>query len=319
MDPLVYVIVLNFNGGKWIDACFKALLATDYSNFTAVFVDNASEDESVNLIQSFPEVEIIANKTNCGFVMGNNPAISSALEAGADYVVLLNPDTKVEPTWLRELISVGESESRIGILGAVQLRYENDEFNSWTLSNARAHLAELRDLQTAPGWISVGWVEGSCFAVKRRVFERVGLLDPIYHTFYEELDFCRRAICSGFEVALVPRSRYHHYRGGSWKANARIKRERTYRYDRGHLIYRLTDPKKSFLGNFFCYCLSVGSKAVEALKHFRVYRLWDLIRVQFAIAVLFKPLAKKWKRDQSLLSSRGSEKEQLVSGELRRT
>src|SRR5262245_65434230 len=125
MHPLVYVIVVNYNCRHWLGDCFETLLATDYPNFKAVLVDNASTDGSADFVRDrFPQVEIISNEANYGFSVGNNIGVSVALAAGAGYVALLNSDTKVEPRWLGEIISVGESQTEIGVLGSVQIRYE---------------------------------------------------------------------------------------------------------------------------------------------------------------------------------------------------
>ena len=150
MQPLVYVIVLNYNGRRWLKNCFDALLKTKYDNYRIVLIDNASNDGSVEIVRSeFSQIEVIVNHSNLGFSEGNNIGVRKALMEGAEYVVLLNPDTKVEPEWLKELIAVGEAESSIGILGGVQLEYEGSNFNSWTAAAAGEYLAELADPASA--------------------------------------------------------------------------------------------------------------------------------------------------------------------------
>ena len=302
--PLVYIIVLNYNGRRWLEACLDSLLATDYPNFRVTLVDNASSDGSVQLARDrYPQVEVIVNPANCGFSEGNNVGIHEALANNADYVVLLNPDTKVEPEWLRKLIAVGEAETRVGILGAVQLEYDGAEFNSWTKTVMRQLLDELKRPESARDWISVEWVEGACFAVKRKVFEDVGLLDPIYFAFYEEIDFCRRAAALGYEIALVPRSRIHHYRGGSWEANSSIKRERDYRCDRSQFIYASTDPRKSVFRNLWWYLITLGVKFKDAAQSFSPIRLFDLVRMQADLIIKSGSIVGKWRRDRARLVS----------------
>jgi hypothetical protein len=304
-QPLVYVIVLSYNGRRWLEACFDTLLRTEYENYRVVLVDNASSDGSVELIRSrFPSVESLANNSNLGFSEGNNAGVRMALNGGADYVVLLNPDTKVEPEWLRELITVGEAEDTTGILGAVQLEYDGTGFNSWTTSAASRHLAELSDPARARRLIPMEWVEGACFAVKRRVWEDVGLLDPIYFAFYEEIDFCRRAICRGYEVALVPRSRVHHHRGGSWEAGDRIKRERDYRCDRSQFIYASTDPRRSLAGNCYWYLVTLATKLKALVSNFSLDRAVDLLKMQVELLFSAGAVAGKWRGDRSQLTRR---------------
>jgi len=300
--PLVYIVILNYNGKRWLEPCLRSLLSTDYGNFKVVLVDNASIDGSVKLVKNlFPEVEIIINPSNYGFSEGNNIGIRKALAEKAGYLVLLNPDTWVEPSWLAHMVDVAESEPTVGILGPVQLNYMDSDFNSWTRTALLPHLDKLRIPEQAGDWIAVEWVEGSCFVVKKDVFEAIGLLDPIYFAFYEEIDFCRRAVCRGYQTALVPRSRIHHYRGGSWQANQRLACEREYRCDRSQFIYNMTDPRKTLFANFYCYLLTLAVKAKVLLQDFSVIGAWKLIRMQIDVLGISGKLLSKWRRERSLL------------------
>jgi GT2 family glycosyltransferase len=148
---------------------------TAYDGFHVILVDNASTDGSVDVVRNrFPAVEVIVNEKNLGFAEGNNVGIRRALERKADYVVLLNPDTRVTPTWLSELVKTGESISTVGIVGAVQLEYDSMELNSWTTTAFPGALEQLRDPETSVPSMSVEWVEGACFAIKRAVFDDIG-------------------------------------------------------------------------------------------------------------------------------------------------
>lgn len=303
-DKSAYVIILNYNGRKWLEACLGSLRGTAYGNFSVLLVDNDSTDDSLALVrEKFPEVGILLNESNLGFSEGNNRGIVQALEQGADYVVLLNPDTIVEPDWLSRLIEAGESDSSIGILGAVQLNYEGTDFNSWTDTAFPALLDELREPLTARPWIPVEWVEGACMAIKREAIERVGMLDPIYFAFYEEIDLCRRARFVGYQVALVPGSRIRHYRGGMWQADAARSRERDYRCDRSQFIYNLTDPQNTFPRNLTRYFRTLVTKANAIRKDFSFDRLWDLARMQVNLMAHFGRLIAKWQKDKNSVKS----------------
>lgn len=302
MQPLVHIIILNYNGRKWLEACFKSLLQTAYENYKVMLADNGSNDGSIELVRrKFPQVEIIENKANLGFSEGNNVGIRRAMSLGAEYVVLLNNDVKVDPRWLSEMVNVGESDEDIGILGAVQLNYEDDEFNNWTTAALNDHLEELAAPEKARQWIPVAWVEGSCFAVKRRVFDEIGLLDAIYFSFYEEIDFCRRARYHCYKIGLVPRSRIHHHRGGSWESDPGKKRERDYHCDLGQFIYTLTDPGRSLIGNVGAHFVAFGIKIKDLFRSFSLDRAWDLLRMQRTLMRNCGSLLDKWKHDRNRL------------------
>lgn len=298
----VAVVILNYNGERWLRRCLDSAIRTDYANFHVMVVDNGSTDGSLTLVrEEFPAIETIGHGRNLGFCEGNNVGIRLALERGSDYVVLLNPDTWVEPDWLRELIEVGESNPDAGIVGAVQLGYEDDRFNSWTEKAFPDLLEELRHPAEARPAIPVEWVEGACLAVKRGVLETIGLLDPIYFAFYEEIDLCRRARAHGYEVLLAPRSRIHHFRGGSWEVDDRKKRERDYRCDRSQFIYNLTDARKGLGANLAAYLQTLATKGKEVWRERRPQRGWDLLVMQFDLLTDAGRLLNKWKRERATL------------------
>lgn len=299
MLPSVAVVVLNYQGNRWLEACFSSLLATEYQNLRTILVDNASSDGSVELVRlKFPTVDVIVNSSNRGFAEGNNIGIASAIASEAQYIVLLNPDTKVPAEWLKKLVEVGEREPGVGILGAVQLEYDGEGLNTWTRTAFPHLIEELQSAEESGRWIPVEWVEGACFAVKRRVFDEIGRFDPIYFAFYEEIDFCRRAGLQGWQTALVPESRIHHFRGGSWAADPAIKRERDYRCDRSQFIYTLTEPRRTFAGNLGWYLITLGTKIKEVVRSFSLTRAWDLIRMQFDVLGSSGALFTKWQRER---------------------
>jgi GT2 family glycosyltransferase len=280
----------------------QTLLATAYDNFKVLLVDNASTDAGLAYVRAhFPTVEVIENAANLGFAAGNNVGIERALALGADYVVLLNPDTKVQLDWLAELIEVSEREPQLGILGAVQLAYETEEYNTWTEKVAAARLAQLSAEERARKWFRLDWVEGSCFAIKRAVLQRVGALDPLYSSFYEEIDFCRRAACAGFQTGLVISSFVHHHRGGIWTNTPRRQRERDYLCDRGQFIYSLTDPRRSLGGNLRAWLVTLAVKGRDAVRELELPRLAALLRIQAFLIASGNTVYQKWKRDQLLL------------------
>jgi GT2 family glycosyltransferase len=130
------------------------------------------------------------------------------------------------------------------------------------------------------------------------VLERVGLFDPIYFSFYEELDYCRRARFQGFETALVTDCLIHHHRGGVWQADAQRQAARDYQCDLSQFIYALTAPDKSLGGNLLNYLVTYGVKCKEALRALRFGQLVSLTRMQFAVWSKGPRLWRKWRADR---------------------
>ena len=114
--PPVRIVVLNYNGAGRIERCLERLLATRYPDLRVTVVDNASSDGSAASVeQAYPDVELIENGANLGFSRGNNRALRAATEP---FVGLLNPDTEVEPDWLRPLVARLMEDSLAGGVGA---------------------------------------------------------------------------------------------------------------------------------------------------------------------------------------------------------
>ena len=127
--PLVSVIILNYNGKRFLNKCLTSVLNSNYSNVEVILVDNASTDDSIKLVkESFghsPVLIIVKNSTNLGFAAGNNVGLSCSK---GKYVVFLNNDTVVEPNWLIELVGVMETNAKIGAAQSKLLSLHNKNF-----------------------------------------------------------------------------------------------------------------------------------------------------------------------------------------------
>ena len=99
---LISIIILNYNSGNWLTDCVDSLLKTNYKNYEIIVVDNLSVDNSHKICkEKFEQVILIENSENLGYCEGNNVGIN---KAKGDFLVILNPDTLVEPNWLDELV-----------------------------------------------------------------------------------------------------------------------------------------------------------------------------------------------------------------------
>src|SRR5690349_6972716 len=124
----VSVVILNYNGKRFLKGCLDSVLSQDYPAFEVLLVDNASSDDSVEFVgQDYPAVRIIKSATNLGFAAGNNLGVQ---EASHDQIVLVNNDVVVEPGWLAALANaieepgVGLASSLVWTVGVPKLFYE---------------------------------------------------------------------------------------------------------------------------------------------------------------------------------------------------
>src|SRR3972149_8470847 len=127
-NPGVFIVILNWNGYRDSVTCLQSLREISYPSCEMVFVDNGSTDGSVaRLKEEFKDVVYLENQENLGYTGGNNAGIRDAMEHGAEYVWILNNDTKVSADALTRLIAAAEKDRKAGLIGPKILQMENPE------------------------------------------------------------------------------------------------------------------------------------------------------------------------------------------------
>src|SRR3972149_757010 len=215
--PNVFIIILNWNGYQDTAECLRSVRRLTYPSCKVIVVDNGSSDGSVaKLKEEFKEVFYIENKENLGFATGNNVGISYALEYGADYVLLLNNDTLVEPDSLDILVEVAERNPSAGVLGPkvlcypdTHLVYSRGESYSLWFNMRTIDIGEVdQGKETLPR--RVDYVVGCAMLVSKKFIEEVGLLDETFFAYFEEIDWCFRGRKNGFDILYVPGAIIYH-------------------------------------------------------------------------------------------------------------
>ncbi len=221
IPPRIAVIILTWNRVDDIVMCLESFAVVDYPNLEVVVVDNHSADDTVSTVKArFPWATLIVNDDNLGYVGGNNVGIRYALDTPADYVFVLNSDTKMTPTCLQELIKVMQSDPRIAIAGAKNLYMQNPEFSwgkygvlNWGPMLVRTHGRFVRDYPE-PSPQDVDWVIGNGCVMSREALQKIGLFDEDFFQVNEDVDWCVRARKLGFRVVYVDNAAIYH-RGAS--------------------------------------------------------------------------------------------------------
>lgn len=224
-QPLVYIVLLNYNGWKDTIDCVQSLKKVNYDNFETIIVDNFSMDDSlIHIRENCKEEIILESKTNLGFAGGNNIGIQYALDAKADYVLLLNNDTTVEPDFLDELVKAAEQDKRIGAVGGKIYYYDNPD-TIWyagakinTFTGKTRHIGvDERDNGQYDKMQETGYITGCLMLLKAEVIRKVGLMDDRYFLYYEETDWNVRIRQHGYKIVYAPKAVIYHKVSSSTK------------------------------------------------------------------------------------------------------
>lgn len=217
--PNVTIVILNWNGRDDTLACLESVEKIAYPDFRVIVVDNGSADDSVAAIRAaFPKVELIETGANLGFSGGNNVGIKRALELGADYVLLLNNDTVVDPGLLDAFVAAARRFPDAGVFSAKI--YFHAEPNRIWYAGARWNSATARFEQVGEGVLDDGlrfstvcetdYACGCAFFVPAARLREIGLLDDKFFLYFEETDWCYRAREAGYPSIYVPEARLWH-------------------------------------------------------------------------------------------------------------
>lgn len=233
-EPLVHVLIVNWNGLEHLEECFDSLLAGTYPSARFVLVDNGSTDGSVEFVRERygddDRVEILECGSNLGWSGANNLGMERALAAGADYVFLLNNDTATAPDCLRRLADTAEARPEVAALAPKMLLYSDPTIlnsvglecsvigSCWDLGLGRLD---------GPKWDTPRPVIGVCggaFFIRTAALHRTGLL-PDFEIYLDDLDLCLAMWNAGYEIWSCPDAVVRHKFGATMGQGKRARRK----------------------------------------------------------------------------------------------
>jgi GT2 family glycosyltransferase len=296
------LIILNWNGKKDTLACLASLEKLTYPNYFVILVDNGSTDGTLESVhEAFPQVQTLALPSNLGFAGGNNPGIEMALKQNADIIVLLNNDTVVASDLLECFARRFEQEKEVGILGAKIYLFDAqdtlDHYGGvWIKEKADVNLIGYREKADLESKVpSIDYACGACIAIKRCVFQTIGLLEARYFLYWEENDFCLRAKKAKFLTQICPEAKIWH------KVSASVvggKPHATYFWWRGRLLW---------IARHYTFLEKVPIYFTILLPaFFKMIKIGALKRVQLALLRMFFPKEDQKKRIEKLQKNRAA-------------
>ena len=235
LNHLVSIIILNYNAGNLLLNCVDSVFKSTYPNFEVLVVDNISTDNSHVLCkEKFEKIRLIENKENLGYCEGNNVGIRNA---NGEFIVILNPDTTVEPNWLDHLMSAynefGEGLYQpkfFSLNEKLVLQSTGNMLHIFGFGFARDK-GKIDD-EKMESIEKINYASGTCLFTSKIVLDKIGLLDPFLFLYHDDLDLGWRAAHIGINSFYVPKSIIYHAESYSIKWSSKkfywLERNRKY-------------------------------------------------------------------------------------------
>ena len=202
-------------------ACLRSLLKSDYGNLSVLLVDNGSPDGSGERIRlSFPEIEFLQTGQNLGYTGGNNRGIKWALERNADYVLILNNDTVLDPCAVSKLVDTAESsDQQVGGVAPKVLYYDEPE-RIWYAGGEFSPIkglglhwrdGELDRSDEAEKTREITFMTGACCLLSAEALTELNGFDEDFFAYVEDAELSLRMRQAGYQIYYQPSARVLHH------------------------------------------------------------------------------------------------------------
>ncbi len=218
MNPLVYIIMLNWNGKELTLDCLKSLAKIQYDNSKVLVVDNGSTDDSVKVTkQNYPNVEILQLENNIGYAAGNNVGFEHINNKNPEYAIFLNNDTIVDPNFIEPLVKPLMENSEIyqtvpKIFYADKpnkIWYAGGKVNKWFGLVCHEGIRKF-DSESFNNSKLTDYATGCCFCIRTEDYAEFGGFDTSFPMYGEDVDLSLRIIAKGKGILYEPNSIIWH-------------------------------------------------------------------------------------------------------------
>lgn len=216
MSAKVFVVIVTYNGSKWVTPCFSSLRKSTMPLHTIV-IDNGSQDDTLARIAAdYPEVEIVNTGQNLGFGKANNIGMEMAWQRGADYVFLLNQDAWIDPDAVEKLVDACQRHPAYGVISPMHLNGAANGldygFSNYIAPNKCKSLYSDIFLGRVRDVYDVGFVNAAAWLMTRECLERVGGFSPSFFHYGEDDNYTQRLQFHKLKLGVLPTSRIYHDR-----------------------------------------------------------------------------------------------------------
>jgi GT2 family glycosyltransferase len=206
-NPLVSVIIINYNGNNWIRKCLDSILSQTYNNIELIVVDNDSKDESNDIIKKeYPTVLL--------YEMGKNTGFATAVNKGAEiskgeYILLFNLDAWIDPTMIDDLLKE-KIKNSLDVIAPIEYSYEREKLTE----NFTTRIDLFGHPVTGGGKQSF-YLSGACILFEKELYTKTHGLDSNFFMYAEEVDWFWRLQLQGKKIAYSTSEKIYHKGAGT--------------------------------------------------------------------------------------------------------
>ena len=254
----VAIVILNWNGRKYLEQFLPSVLATKYSNFEIVVADNGSTDDSIAFLQTnYPTIRLITFTENFGFAKGYNEALK---QVDSEYYVLLNSDVEVTANWLQPMATLLDNNPTIAACQPKLLSYKEKEMfeyagaaggwlDKYGYPFAKGRVFDIceKDNGQYDQQEPIFWASGASLFIRSSVFHSMKGFDEYFFAHQEEIDLCWRIQLAGLSIYSCPSSVVYHVGGGTLPKGNSLKTYLNFRNNRIMLSKNLPFAKKIWI------------------------------------------------------------------------
>lgn len=211
----VFVIIVTYNGMKWIEDCLNSVSKSAIP-VTTIVIDNNSTDETVDCIKTnFKQVILLEQTTNLGFGKANNLGMSFALKHNADFVFLLNQDAFVEDNTIENLVKTATKNPDFGIISPIHLNGKGTALEFYfasymTMDKSTDFYSDYVLNKERKEIYATQFVNAAAWLLPKKVLNEIGGFDPMFWHYGEDDNYCQRILFHHYKIGVVPKSFIRH-------------------------------------------------------------------------------------------------------------
>jgi len=304
----IAVVILNWNGKALLEQFLPSVMS--YSQDAAIYVaDNASTDDSVAFVKAtYPEITIIQNSENGGYVKGYNDALPFVKE---DIYCLLNSDIEVTPNWLVPVLETFKNQPETAIIQPKILDYKSKEkfeyagaaggfIDKYGYPYCRGRIFNTIEVDTNQyNNETIFWASGACLFIRQSTFKALHGFDKSYFAHMEEIDLCWRAYNKGYLTKYINNSTVYHVGGATLDASSPKK---TYLNFRNSLFTLTKNAKGNITLLILARLILDGIAAFKFLIEFKPNHLFAILKAHLSF---YRHLPELLKKRKAILQKAG--------------